>query len=63
MGADPDAEVDSWEWAGPAVLDAIAGNSAKAWLERHDGFVSLGEEEAYPAHVDELRKAPSRRDG
>ena len=60
-GADPDAEVDNWEWAGPAVLDAIAGNSAKAWLERQDGFVSLGEEEAYPAHVDELRKAAQAR--
>jgi hypothetical protein len=52
-----DAEVDTWEWTGPAVLDAIAGNNAAAWLERRDGFVSLGEEEAYPAHVEELRKA------
>ena len=55
-GAELDAEVDTWEWAGPAVLDAIAGNGTRAWMDRHDGFVSLGEEEAFPAHVDELRK-------
>ena len=56
-GANQEVEVDTWEWAGPAVLDAIEGNRAKDWLDRQDGFVSLGEEEAYPAHVDELRKA------
>ncbi len=56
VGADLDAAVDTWEWAGPAVLDAIAGNSATAWLEQHDGIISLGEEEAFPAHVNELRK-------
>jgi len=54
--ADLDVEVDTWEWASPAVLDAIVGNGTKAWMIRNDGLVSLGEEDAYPAHVDELRK-------
>lgn len=55
--ANTDAEVDTWEWAGPPVLDAIAGNDAGAWLEQSDGFVNLGEEDAFPDHVNELRNA------
>jgi hypothetical protein len=56
--------VDTWEWAGPAVLDALAGNGAQSWLERANGFISLGDEEAYPDHVKVLREAVrSRRVG
>jgi hypothetical protein len=61
MGADPDAEVDTWEWAGPTVLDVIAEKNTSSWLQRSDGFLSLGEEEAFPAHVDELRKVANTR--
>ena len=64
IAADPSAGVDTWEWAGPAVLDALAGNGAQSWLERANGFISLGDEEAYPDHVKVLREAVrSRRVG
>ena len=33
------------------------GEGAGAWLEQVDGFVSLGEEEAFPDHVKELSDA------
>ena len=49
-----DAETENWEWASPAVLDAMSANAALAWMESEDGFLSLGEEQAYPAHVEEL---------
>ena len=59
--ANPSAEVDTWEWAGPAVLDALAGNRSRSWLEGDDGFIRLGEEDAWPDHVDVLRKAVRER--
>ena len=59
--ANPSVEVGTWEWAGPAVLDALAGNRSRSWLEGDDGFVRLGEEDAWPDHVDVLRKAVRER--
>ncbi len=50
------AEVDTWQWAGPAVLDALAGNHSRIWLEENDGFARLGDETAsWPDHIDALR--------
>ena len=60
-GANPSAEVDTWEWAGPAVLDALADNRSRNWLDEDDGFIQLGEEDAWPDHVDVLRKAVRER--
>ena len=55
--ADGSAEVDTWEWAGPAVLDAFAENRSRCWLEEANGFVRLGQEDAWPDHVEALRTA------
>ena len=56
--ADESTGLDTWQWAGPAVLDALAGNRSRIWLEdADDGFVCLGAEDAWSAHVDALRKA------
>ncbi len=54
---DPAAEVETWEWAGPAVLDGLANNRAGLWLEGVDGFMNSGDEDAWPNHVEALRKA------
>tara|TARA_R110002072_G_scaffold91255_6_gene203546 strand:+ start:488 stop:3625 length:3138 start_codon:yes stop_codon:yes gene_type:complete len=59
--ADTDAETDNWEWAGPAVLDEISGYGTSSWLDSHNGFVSLGDEEAFPDHVTELRNASVKK--
>ena len=60
-GADASAEPDTWEWAGAAVLDALAGNRSRIWLEADDGFARLGQEEAWSDHVDALRKEVRNR--
>lgn len=62
--ADQTAPADTWEWAGPAVLDALAGNRALAWMQQPEGLASLNNEEAYPGHIAELcRAAQSGRVG
>ena len=50
-------EADTWQWAGPAVLDALAGNRSHIWLEEEDGFTRFGEEAAWRDHVGALRDA------
>ena len=60
-GADASAETDTWEWAGPAVLDALAGNRSRIWLGSNDDFARLGQEEAWSNHVDALRKEVRNR--
>ena len=59
--SDESSDLDTWQWAGPAVLDALAGNRSRAWLEDDDGLVSLGAEDAWSDHVDALRKAVGAR--
>ena len=60
--ADESTDLDTWQWAGPAVLDALAGNRSRIWLEdANDGFVCLGAEDAWGNHVDALRKAVRAR--
>ena len=59
--ADESTELDTWQWAGPAVLDALVGNRSRTWLEEDDGFVRLGGEDAWGDHLDALREAVSAR--
>ena len=60
--ADESTEADTWQWAGPAVLDALVGNRSRTWLEDDaDGFVCLGAEDAWSDHVVALRKAVRAR--
>ena len=62
--ANPASEVETWEWAGPAVLDALANNRSGPWVEGNIGFISAGDddawrshEDAWPSHVEALRTA------
>jgi len=62
--ASPAPELETWEWAGPAVLDALANNRAGPWVEGNVGFISAGDEDAWrshedawPSHVEALRTA------
>ena len=59
--ADESTELDTWQWAGPAVLDALVGNRSRTWLEEDDGFVRLGGEDAWGDHLDALREAVRAR--
>jgi hypothetical protein len=57
-----DADGHGWEWAAPAVIDAISGSRAGAWLESPAGLESLAFEDGFKEHVAELRAAAARRD-
>lgn len=47
---------ETWDWAGPAMLDRLAGNATGHWLEAADGFRAIGGEDAWDDHVAALRK-------
>lgn len=59
--ADESSELETWQWAGPAVLDALAGKRSRVWLEDANGFARLGAEDAWGDHVNALRKAVGAR--
>ena len=59
--ANRSAEADTWQWAGPAVLDTLANNRSRIWLEKDDGFIRLGEEAAWRDHICALRDAVRER--
>ena len=61
FGDDLDQHLWMWQWAGPAVLDALAGNRSRAWLEDDCGLLRLGAEDAWGDHVRALRKAVGAR--
>ena len=49
------ADGRDWEWAAPAVIDAMAKASSVAWVNSPYGFALLGNEEGFKEHVAELR--------
>ena len=51
-----------WEWAAPAVIDAMAGAKSTAWLASPGGLAALGHEEGFKEHVAELSSATAGRD-
>ena len=51
------ADGREWEWAAPAVIDAMAGGKSVAWVASPYGFATLGDEEGFKEHVAELRTA------
>lgn len=55
------ADGREWEWAAPAVIDAMAGARSVAWVESPYGFAMLGDEEGFKEHVAELRTAATER--
>jgi hypothetical protein len=55
------ADGRDWEWAAPAVMDAMAGAKSVAWVESPDGLAALGNEEGFKEHVAELRAAATER--
>ena len=50
-----------WEWAAPAVIDAMAGAKSMAWVAAPSGFAALGNEEGFKEHVAELRTVATGR--
>lgn len=50
-----------WEWAAPAVIDALAGAQSVAWVDAPYGFAAHGQEEGFKEHIAELRSASSER--
>ncbi len=49
------AELSTWEWASPVVLDSLAENRGGEWLGADGGFIKLGDEKAWPDHVKALQ--------
>jgi hypothetical protein len=47
----------TWDWAGPARLDALCGTDLPAWLAHRGGATAVGDEEAWPDHVAALSDA------
>ena len=58
---DPSPGPSTWEWAGPAVLDALGGFHCAKWLEDPDTYSVLTGEDAFSFHVDALCKAADKR--
>jgi len=55
------ADGRDWEWAAPAVIDAMAGANSVAWVNAPYGFAVLGNEEGFREHVAELRTVTTER--
>lgn len=55
------ADGRDWEWAAPAVIDAMAGAKSIAWLASPFGLAALGHEEGFKEHVAELHSATVNR--
>ena len=55
------ADGRDWEWAAPAVIDAMAGANSVAWVDSPYGLATLGNEEGFKEHVAELRTAATDR--
>lgn len=60
--ASSDSDGHAWEWAASAVLDAMAGSQAVAWLDAAAGMATLAVEDGFQDHILELRTAARRRD-
>ncbi len=56
------ADGRDWEWAAPAVIDAMADTKSVAWLASPYGLAALGHEEGFKEHVAELSSAAAGRD-
>lgn len=59
--AGDEADGRDWEWAAPAVIDAMAGAKSVAWVDSPYGFATLGNEEGFKEHIAELRTAATDR--
>ena len=55
------ADGRDWEWAAPAVIDAMAGTKSVPWLTSPFGLATLGHEEGFKEHVAELHSATVNR--
>lgn len=55
------ADGRDWEWAAPAVIDAMTGSKSVAWVDSPYGLATLGNEEGFKEHVAELRTAATDR--
>jgi hypothetical protein len=55
------ADGRDWEWAAPAVIDAMAGAKSGAWVDSPYGLATLGSDEGFKEHVAELRTTATDR--
>ncbi len=55
------ADGRDWEWAAPAVIDAMVDANSVAWVNSPCGFALLGNEEGFEEHVAELRTVATER--
>lgn len=56
------ADGRDWDWAAPAVIDAMADANSVAWVDSPYGFAMLGNEEGFKEHVAELRTVATDRE-
>ncbi len=63
QAADRDAETNIAEWAAPAMIDALLGSHANAWLSASGGLAALASEDAFREHVTELANEATKRGG
>lgn len=55
------ADGRDWEWAGPAVIDAMTSAKSVDWLASPYGLAALGHEEGFKEHVAELSSVAGDR--
>lgn len=58
---DPTPGPDTWEWAGPAVLDALSEFGSVGWLREQAKSSDLTNEKAFSSHIDYLLAATDAR--
>ena len=62
QAANSESEADLAEWAAPAMIDALSGSRANAWLSATGGLRALASEDGFLDHVTELSSTAEQRD-
>ena len=62
QAADSEGGADLAEWAAPAMIDALSGSRANAWLSTPGGLRALASEDGFLDHVAELSSTAEKRD-
>jgi hypothetical protein len=62
QAANSESEADLAEWAAPAIIDALSGSRANAWLSGTGGLRALASEDGFLDHVAELSSSAEQRD-
>ena len=62
QAAGSEGETDLADWAAPAMIDALLGSRANAWLSAPEGLRALASEDGFLDHVAELSSTAEKRD-